>query len=310
MKPEIFCQSSTRLNHEEFLQQVYQTYLKRDPDENGKNSYLQSLQEGQLDRQQVIALFLGSPEFHNISHLDKIVSQCPWLEVMSYHIPKTAGCTFGGILEQVYGLENVIHYYGDSSITRVNTTSQTKAIHGHFQTRRHDKIFFYYQTVTWLRNPILRLISLYSFWKTTPVDNPNDEIHRYLLVNDLDILEFAKISEIQNEMSGYLMGKDLTEFSFVGIQEFFKEDIAELKTIMKWPDFKILIGNKNYDNCYSEIKQTLLSDKILVKQLMSLNLEDMELYQRALDLRAKRKRLSNSLEQFKLQPTETAPLLD
>lgn len=309
MKPEIFCQTTNRLNDEDFLQQVYQTYLKRDPDESGKNSYLQSLQEGKINRQQVIAIFLGSPEFHNISQLDKIVSQCPWLEIISFHIPKTAGATFGRILEQVYIPENVIHYDGYSSIIKGNPTSQTKAIHGNFQVRKYDKIFFYYQSITWLRHPVLRLISLYSFWKKTPSFKENNEIHKYLLMNDLDILEFAKIPEVQNEMFTYLAEKDITEFSFVGIQEFFKEDTQELKEIMKWPDFKFFFSNKNYDDDYSKIKQTILGDRMLVKQLISLNLEDMELYQRALDLRAKRKGLSNSLEQFKLQPKETAILL-
>lgn len=308
MKLESFCQTTYRLNDEEFLQQVYQTYLKRDPDEDGKNLYLQSLQEGKLDRQQLVTSFSESPEFQNISQLEKIISQCPWLEVVSYHIPKTSGCTFGEILEQVYGAENIVHYYGESSITRGNCTSQTKAIHGHFQARKYDKIPFYYQTIIWLRHPIIRLISLYFYWKTTPSVDANDHIHKYLLDNDLDILEFAKIPEVQNEMSAYFSGKDITEFGFVGIQEFFTEDVEEFKKIMNWPDFTIYRGNKNYDDSYPKSMQTILSDKTLVKQLISLNLKDMELYQRALELRAKRKGLSNSLQQFKLQSTETFPL--
>ena len=74
MKPEIFCQTTNRLNDEDFLQQVYQTYLKRDPDESGKNSYLQSLQEGKINRQQVIAIFLGWLILDELITIDFIIA--------------------------------------------------------------------------------------------------------------------------------------------------------------------------------------------------------------------------------------------
>jgi Domain of unknown function (DUF4214)/Sulfotransferase family len=308
MKLESFCQTTNCLNDEEFLQQVYQTYLKRDPDEDGKNLYLLSLQEGKLDRQQLVTSFSQSPEFHKISQFEKIISHSPWLEVVSYHIPQTAGCTFGRILEQVYGAENIVHFYGESSITTEKYTSQAKAIHGQFQARKYDITPFYYQTIIWLKHPIIRLISLYYFWKSTPSVDANNEIHKYLISNDLDILEFARIAAVQNEMSAYFCGKDITEFGFVGIEEFFAEDVEEIKKLMNWSDFPIPIVNKNYAHNYSKFTQTILSDKTLVKQLISLNFKDMELYQRALELRAKRKGLLNLLEQFKLQSTETFPL--
>lgn len=302
MKLESFCHTTNHFSDEDFLRLTYQTYLKRDPDEEGKKWHLQLLREGKLNRQQLVGAFLESLEFHSISQLEAIIAQCPGLEVISYHIPKTAGCTFGGILEQVYGNQNIIHYYGeDSLITRGNCTSQTKAIHGHFQARKYDEISLYYKTIVWLRQPIIRLISLYCFWKTTPPSVGSiNKIHDDLISNNLDILEFAKMTTVQNEMTAYFSGIDITEFSFVGIQEFFREDVEELRTIMNWPEFEIPMGNRNDDCSYPEIVQTILNDKPLVKQLEELNWQDMELYQKALELRAKRKGALNSLEQYKM----------
>ncbi len=60
MKKEQFCQATNHLSDKEFLQQVYQTYLKRDPDEDGKNFYLQKLQKKSFERGEIVNIFLNS----------------------------------------------------------------------------------------------------------------------------------------------------------------------------------------------------------------------------------------------------------
>lgn len=58
-----FLQSTSPLNNEAFVEEVYRTYLKRSPDVNGKNSFLQNLGNGTLTRQQILATIRQSGEF-------------------------------------------------------------------------------------------------------------------------------------------------------------------------------------------------------------------------------------------------------
>ncbi len=69
---------------------------------------------------------------------------------------------------------------------------------------------------------------------------------------------------------------------------------------MNYPDFQIPFCNANANPRYHTLTEQVLKDRKLLESLMSLNSQDMELYQRALDLRVKRQGFSNSLAQFKL----------
>ena len=60
----IFLQSTTSLDDESFITEVYRAYLLREPDENGKQDYLQLLSQGQLTREQMLNGFQNSPEFN------------------------------------------------------------------------------------------------------------------------------------------------------------------------------------------------------------------------------------------------------
>lgn len=82
----------------------------------------------------------------------------------------------------------------------------------------------------------------------------------------------------------------LKDFYFVGIQDFFAEDLEELKTRLSWPDVKISKENNNLYSDYQKIKEEILSDNGILEKVYSLNSKDTELYQEALRLREKRRR--------------------
>ncbi|MEP6487231.1 DUF4214 domain-containing protein [Microcoleus vaginatus GB2-A3] len=303
MNEKYFLQRTEALDNEDFVEEVYRAYLKRDSDADGKSLFLHKLQNGELTRPEILSSFLQSPEFNFISEWQKSILGLPGLEIMSYHIPKTAGTTFFIALTQVYGLHKIAGFLEESLAVSEGVEPQTiKVIHGHVPSRKY---LFSAQVkeIIWLRDPILRLISLYFFWKTLP-RTEDESLHNYVQEKNLDLVEFAKIPQLRNEMSQYVGGRNLTDFYFVGIQRFFKDDLTELGEMLNWPEISITYENTNKHKGYNSLVKSILYDSNIMNELIHLNREDLELYQTALHLRAKRKGISNSLAQFQLSPQQ------
>ncbi|MEP6519012.1 DUF4214 domain-containing protein [Microcoleus vaginatus] len=303
MNEKYFLQRTEPLDNEAFLEEVYRAYLKRDSDADGKSFFLHKLQNCELTRPEILSSFLQSPEFNFISEWQKSILGLPGLEIMSYHIPKTAGTTFFIALTQVYGLDKIAGFLDESVAVSEGVDPQTiKVIHGHVPSRKY---FCPAQVkeIIWLRDPILRLISLYFFWKSLP-RTEDESLHNYVQEKNLDLVEFAKIPQLRNEMSQYVGGRNLTDFYFVGIQGFFKDDLTNLAEMLNWPEISITYENTNKHKGYNSLVKSILYDSHIMNELIHLNREDLELYQTALHLRAKRKGISNSFAQFELSPQQ------
>ena len=211
------------------------------------------------------------------------------IELLSVHIPKTAGTAFRNILEQAYGINNVIGDYPPDKIHQPDSkiAAGVKVIHGHFLPNKYKGYHSQAKRIVWLRHPIFRLISEYFFAKT--IQDHENAIHAQLLNNNLNILEFAQIPNMRNFLAKHIEGMKLQEFDFVGIQEFYQEDLQDLQKIMKWPEITPIIKNNNLYEQYQKSLQEILSNTTLINQIARLNLEDLQLYQNALNLRAKRR---------------------
>ncbi len=297
MNEKYFLQRTEPLNNEAFVEEVYRAYLKRDSDADGKSLFLHKLQNGELTRPEILSSFLQSPEFNFISEWQKSILGLPGLEIMSYHLPKTAGTSFFRALTQVYGLDKIASYLEGLVVLSHGVEPRTiKVIHGHVPSRKYFRPPNV-KEIIWLRNPVLRLISLYFFWKTIP-RTEDKSWHNYLQEKNLDIVEFANIPDVRNEMSLYIGGRNLKDFYWVGIQEFFKDDLRDLGKMLNWPEIPITYENKNQYDDYNYLVKGLLNDSDIMNYLITLYREDIELYQAALDLRVKRKQLLNSLAQY------------
>jgi len=227
------------------------------------------------------------------------------IKIISVHVPKTAGETFGRIiLPQIYSTEQIFHDYESLPIEALQDQikPEHKVIHGHFSAIKYQKAYPNAKIIVWLRNPINCLISAYYFWLTLPTDHPNSsDFHKYVINNQISFEEFINCQEAQNVISRYYcQGINLYKFQFIGIQEFFREDLQELQNLLNWPEVKVTPSNRNTYPDYKERVKNILSDRRLIGKIVSLNREDMELYQNALNLRAKRKGLSNSLQQYQV----------
>ena len=236
------------------------------------------------------------------------------IELISVHIPKTAGTAFRHVLTDIYGLNGVLGDYPPDCIHRPEKTidREIKVIHGHFEPSKYRGYFTTAKRIVWLRHPLFRLISEYFFAKT--INDRNNVIHAQLLDGNLSILEFARIGQMKNFLSQKIKGMELAQFDFVGIQEFYLQDLIDLKNIMGWRNFEPIVKNHNRYPQYQKCLQEILNDATLVDALAKLNREDLELYREALHIRAKRRQESPLIQttladwrrsQFLLQQTQT-----
>jgi SAM-dependent methyltransferase len=218
------------------------------------------------------------------------------VELIVVHVPKTAGATFQFILNQVYGCEHIYYDYLEGSRPRVyqpaEIPSEFRVIHGHFPIAKYDDFFPEAKRIIWLRHPVHLLVSLYFYWLHFPVINNNHTIVGKIQTSRMGIDEFAEQPEVRNILYQHTCGKNLSDFYFVGLQEFFQEDLAELKIMLGWKNFVNSYENLNPNPKYHEDIQKVFANQKIIDKLVENNQQDLALYQEALNLRANRRKES------------------
>ncbi|MDJ0518101.1 MAG: methyltransferase domain-containing protein [Trichodesmium sp. MO_231.B1] len=219
-------------------------------------------------------------------------------KVISIHVPKTAGTTFKKVLRQIYHPEEIFFDYPHRGDLRnkmlTNPKLGVKVIHGHFPCHKYNSKFPEFKKIIWLRDPIKRLISLYFFWKTWQILVESDaENLAPVKESSLTFIEFAAKPEMQNIIkSKFVQEEKLIDFYFVGIQEFFSEDLHELKAMLNWPEYELETQNTNPYPEYKLLLEEVLSNQEIINKISAINQEDIELYQEALSLRERRIKIS------------------
>lgn len=214
------------------------------------------------------------------------------LEVISVHIPKTAGTTFGQVLAQVYGDPQV--FFDNPQLDCINQIPaiepQIRAIHGHFPASKYAGYFPDAKRIVWLRHPINRLLSHYFYLKSFSEVHNNDPIHRLVVEQQISVVEFAKQVGMFNVLSGFTEGLSLVDFYFVGIQEYFVDDLRDLAMMMGWQQFDVVGSfNHNPHREYKSCRLDVLADIEIMRELFSILSQEVEIYQKALYLREKRR---------------------
>lgn len=286
---KIFLQETEMLDEEDFLYAVYRSYLGREPDEGGKQTFLNGLCNNNLTREEAIANIRNSLEFQSQWSFLSVSSAETVIEIVSIDIPKTTGEKFREILEQVYGLEQIFLDYPNLPLEKKGSlASHHQVIHGDFPVKKYaDYLYRYAGRIIWLKHPIIRLISAYG-----------DRLQKNQNPSPSSLLEFAENPENQNIISSYIEGIKLTNFYFVGIAEFFREDLIELLNILGWSEFKLDLTPEKSPGIEPAFIQQILADKQLMKKLLKLNEQDLENYQKALEIRANRQKIARGVPQF------------
>jgi hypothetical protein len=228
------------------------------------------------------------------------------MDVISIHVPKTAGSTFGKLLATIYGAERVVLDYDDlpmNPLSRYNVDREGwkssaaaeigsigpdfRAIHGHFPVEKYQEAFPEARRIAWVRHPAFWVISLYYFWKNVPTTT--HPLVQRLHAENISLDEFAQDPTVRNRISSvFLGGRPLEAFAFLGIQEHFNEDFATLVRMMGWPEIESDVVNESPEPGYGDRLRELYEDDRLIDRLISLNEKDMALYEEALRLRARR----------------------
>jgi len=192
--------------------------------------------------------------------------------VISVHIPRTAGTSFKKTLDYVYGYSAVKTVY-DEPTCKVFRAKQipviakrTRVIHGHMPANQqlidHFKNPF---LVTWIREPFDRAVSHYFYWKQMKYDG--SAVHHKFLSNEYTLPQFVKEFHLQNQVASLFSYIPIEQFNFIGQVENYNQDLERLSNVLHWkktPVFKVNNATKAYIS-ESEKKETI---NLLKKEYM------------------------------------------
>lgn len=160
---------------------------------------------------------------------------------------------------------------------------KTECIHGHFLPYKYD--FFYesgdHTFVTWLRDPFERMESHYHYWKQHHQKMEKRPLLKKFLQEDWTLEEFAFCREIQNIYSLFLWNFPIQRFQFLGVTEFFEEDLLFFSEhYLGRSDIEIPEKNMN-----TEKRKVKSKDPGFIREFKEFHAEDYEIYNYALEQR-------------------------
>ena len=219
------------------------------------------------------------------------------------HIPKCAGTSFLKVLGAQYETGLVLDYdeipldpeslfqksFSAWRIAQANLLKRdyadVQAVHGHFWAGKYDEALPGALKITWLRDPVRRVLSHYYYWKSK-ASLPNS-LHRVFVEKQSSLAEFIEFPIMQNVYAKtFLRDHELCNFAFVGVCEFYAEDMQRLQHQLGWPEVALPRENRTEHPEYNALK----IDAALEQRIRQLNTADMDLYRRALDLRSRQLR--------------------
>ena len=202
--------------------------------------------------------------------------------IVSVHTPKCSGISFRSWLEGVFGEEAILFDYADRPIdpqSQMNTDPDQflarnlantvlpggkSVVHGHFWAKKYlniDGALF----VTFLRDPVERLISHYYYWLS--VEHSGHSLHRRVVLDEMDIVEFARLPEFSGFYRYFFVRDfDMRRFAFVGDAGRYDAEIGRLETLLGVTGAH-LRRNENGHQRYAEEKRRILEDAGLVARL-------------------------------------------
>ncbi|EAQ95710.1 sulfotransferase family 2 domain-containing protein [Congregibacter litoralis] len=221
--------------------------------------------------------------------------------LISVHMPKAAGSSFQATLAAHYG-EALLLRYADQPLHRSTWSRNldagrgclknrgatldsggTRCIHGHFLPLHYrlakpsSPLLF----VTWLRDPVQRLLSHYYYWQRSYQPGQSGPLHQRMMEEKWSLEEFALCRELRNIYGIFLWGFPLERFDFIGITEDYAAELARFgRDILKAP---VTSAERNRNPDQGEEDYAI--DKSLRRKIEAAHGTDIALYQRALTMR-------------------------
>jgi Sulfotransferase family len=160
--------------------------------------------------------------------------------IVSVHIPKTAGTSFGSNLAQVFGPrllsdyddwpesatpEAVDHNERNRAAMLATTAAigeRYDAIHGHFVATKYAGVFPATALVTFVRDPYQHAVSTYEHaTRTDDSPHPGFRLFKEARMTLLDFIE-----AFPNHQSLYLRGVPIDDLAMIGLAERYEQSVA------------------------------------------------------------------------------------
>lgn len=208
-------------------------------------------------------------------------------ELISIHIPKTAGTSFRNILKSVYGEKEVVRFdISMRGMVRMNEMPwnekklpNCKVLHGHFSYEALTSGFEIPDcpVITWLRDPVQRVASNYYYLESRLQDILQEEKRNLHILEKMQrsLLEFAHAEINRNRQWKFLKGVSLQKLAFVGLVEHFENDIPKLANALGWKNIPEIL----YHNVTPKENRMIPED--IAEEIRRLNALDEQLYREA-----------------------------
>ena len=222
--------------------------------------------------------------------------------LISLHMPKTAGNSFRTALESAFGDSLRLDYSDMSKIQEylsgnvlaenltehlsVELSPNLRCIHGHFLPAKFlpFKNRYAMQFITWLRNPVDRLFSHYNFFRRSYDPKAAGPLFRRIIEENWSLERFCFCEEYRNLYGKYLWNFPWDNLDFVGLTEFYEDDLEFFSKRFLGTKVEALRLNcaVNGDSDNNAI------DSGFRREVENFHSEDMALYNRALHDRSLR----------------------
>ena len=225
------------------------------------------------------------------------------MTLISLHLPKTGGTSFKASLMSHFG-DRYRDDYNDGGISepaqeRFNAAvlagvviakrglDDIDCVHGHFLPakylllgKRRDLTF-----ITWMREPVARLLSHYAYWQESYDEMTAAPHHRQVIEEGWTLERFCLSEQFRNIYTQYLWGFPLERFAFIGISEHYREDML----VFSERFLSARLQPQHANRTKHTIPCSGLDDDFL-DEVREFHADDVRLYRRALQWRQERHR--------------------
>jgi hypothetical protein len=196
--------------------------------------------------------------------------------LLSVHIPKCAGVSFRTTLAQLFGAGFVLHYWNITDAWgrhQADIPPDTTCIHGHFAAHILAERYPDAPLITWVRDPVERVVSSYYHRLRTP--DWRHPVSIELHAKKLTLLQYAELKLVRNEMARFFGNMRPADFTFIGLVDDFDASVDRFYEKFQLP--RLPVPHENINPERRTRFYELRDDEL--RQLLDLNQDDLNLYQ-------------------------------
>ncbi|WP_158754676.1 sulfotransferase family 2 domain-containing protein [Dyella sp. S184] len=232
------------------------------------------------------------------------------MPLISLHLPKTGGTSFKASLMEHFG-DRYRNDYSDQALSHSRLDrfraalsageviadqglDNIECVHGHFMPVKYQRLDTKgaLTFVTWMREPVARMLSHYDYWRANYDEKNATPNHRKFIEEGWTLEQFCLSEQFRNIYTQYLWGFPLERFAFVGITEYYREDMLEFSE-----RFLSTSLQPRYLNAMKYGISRRIVDDVFLEKVRDFHAADMQLYQRALRWRQARFRSNQEKKQ-------------